>query len=562
MDEVCACWTDPIHFDMDVYSLWLQGINEEEATRQRRHTDPSINTAISIALTDTRQQYQLFQLLEKFFSSPQSLKRQMLCILPTSVQQTLIERYYSFDKEVIREFLGKKMSAKLRKDMDDVSEKTGIPLKRCRRQFDNVKNVLKAYEDSEGCAHEVINRNFLFSQQQARMYALLVFLFVNRFDSSKKRLAYLTFDDFMFCAEQMLSHWCVGSFDASYTSSDVTHDDDEIDRNFFQEVRDLKNIITDKDSNDQLKRFVVAYLENNNFIGLAKSTESVFRNITTKLFQIGSSMTNTRDVREFFSHTVEKVIEPVRQMEWTKHEFETFLEALIKLPEDHVNLLTFPDPNEILSLTDFLFSTKSLQKRTETEDISKLIKMIFIAAYIILQLGFMTVSSSPMCPKGVPVFNCFKDPCMGKECPRYPEARCVQNYCGGCGYDFFHKGKKVDCKLEAKKRKRPCPMMACGPGYRFANCKTIDSCLFCSCKKICESMPVPCPRDCDVIFEDGCPSRCRCRSRPLPPCPLATCMMHCEDGFQVDQNGCQICRCKGSVPMEIKPQEPGAPGTK
>ena len=26
------------------------------------------------------------------------------------------------------------MSAKLRKDMDDVSEKTGIPLKRCRRQ--------------------------------------------------------------------------------------------------------------------------------------------------------------------------------------------------------------------------------------------------------------------------------------------------------------------------------------------------------------------------------------------------------------------------------------------
>ena len=42
--------------------------------------------------------------------------------------------YYRFDKDVIREILGKKMSAKLRKDMDDVSEKTGIPLKRCRRQ--------------------------------------------------------------------------------------------------------------------------------------------------------------------------------------------------------------------------------------------------------------------------------------------------------------------------------------------------------------------------------------------------------------------------------------------
>lgn len=42
--------------------------------------------------------------------------------------------YYGFDKEVIREILGKRMNAKLRKDMDDVCEKTGIPLKRCRRQ--------------------------------------------------------------------------------------------------------------------------------------------------------------------------------------------------------------------------------------------------------------------------------------------------------------------------------------------------------------------------------------------------------------------------------------------
>ena len=42
--------------------------------------------------------------------------------------------YYAFDKEVLREFLGKKMNAKLRKDMDDVSEKTGVSLESCRRQ--------------------------------------------------------------------------------------------------------------------------------------------------------------------------------------------------------------------------------------------------------------------------------------------------------------------------------------------------------------------------------------------------------------------------------------------
>lgn len=34
----------------------------------------------------------------------------------------------------MREILGKRMSAKLRKDMEDVSEKTKITLRSCRRQ--------------------------------------------------------------------------------------------------------------------------------------------------------------------------------------------------------------------------------------------------------------------------------------------------------------------------------------------------------------------------------------------------------------------------------------------
>ena len=46
----------------------------------------------------------------------------------------LVIRYYQFDKEVVRELLGKKLTGRLRKDLDDVSEKTNIPLKSCRRQ--------------------------------------------------------------------------------------------------------------------------------------------------------------------------------------------------------------------------------------------------------------------------------------------------------------------------------------------------------------------------------------------------------------------------------------------
>ena len=53
----------------------------------------------------------------------------------TSVILSLhFDRYYQFDKEVVRELLGKKLTGRLRKDLDDVSEKTNITLKSCRRQ--------------------------------------------------------------------------------------------------------------------------------------------------------------------------------------------------------------------------------------------------------------------------------------------------------------------------------------------------------------------------------------------------------------------------------------------
>lgn len=47
-------------------------------------------------------------------------------------------RYYEIDDIVIREFLGKKLSSKHRKDLDDVSDKTSIPIKSCRYVFNKI----------------------------------------------------------------------------------------------------------------------------------------------------------------------------------------------------------------------------------------------------------------------------------------------------------------------------------------------------------------------------------------------------------------------------------------
>lgn len=44
----------------------------------------------------------------------------------------ILFRYYEIDDIVVREFLGKKLSSKHRKDLDEVSEKTSIAIKSCR----------------------------------------------------------------------------------------------------------------------------------------------------------------------------------------------------------------------------------------------------------------------------------------------------------------------------------------------------------------------------------------------------------------------------------------------
>ena len=49
----------------------------------------------------------------------------------------------SLDPRVSRELIGKKLSSRFRRDLDELAEKTGVSLKSCRRQFDNVKRVFK-----------------------------------------------------------------------------------------------------------------------------------------------------------------------------------------------------------------------------------------------------------------------------------------------------------------------------------------------------------------------------------------------------------------------------------
>ncbi|XP_041094010.1 fibroblast growth factor (acidic) intracellular binding protein a isoform X1 [Polyodon spathula] len=236
--------------DEDVYLLWLDGYTVSDAVSMRMKSGvlEQCGAAQDVLESDTMDHYRTFQMTEQLLHNPSKLVNQLLFQIPPHRQKMLIERYYAFDEAFVREVLGKKLSKGTKKDLDDVSAKTGITLKSCRRQFDNFKRVFKVVEEMKGPLAENIHQNFLLSDRLARDYAAIVFFANSRFETGKKKLQYLTFEDFAFCAEQLIQNWTLGAVDSMVEDKDV-----DLDKEFLQDLKDLKVLVTDKDMMDQHK---------------------------------------------------------------------------------------------------------------------------------------------------------------------------------------------------------------------------------------------------------------------------------------------------------------------
>uniref|UniRef100_A0A3Q3VW73 Uncharacterized protein n=1 Tax=Mola mola TaxID=94237 RepID=A0A3Q3VW73_MOLML len=288
--------------DEQVYQLWLDGYTVNDAVKARMEGGvmEECEASADVLLSDTMDQYRTFQMCERLLHSPAKLGNQLLFQIPPHRQAILIERYYAFDDTFVREVLGKKLSKGTKKDLDDISAKTGVTLKSCRRQFDNFKRVFKVVEELKGPLVENIRQHFLLSDQLARDYAAIVFFANNRFETGKRKLQYLTFQDFAFCAGQLIISWTVGAVDNMVEDMDV-----DLDKEFLQELKELKILITDKDLLDQHKSLVCIALR-----GKTKTfneMEANFKNLSRGLVNIAAKLTNTKDVRDFFIDLVEKV---------------------------------------------------------------------------------------------------------------------------------------------------------------------------------------------------------------------------------------------------------------
>lgn len=310
--------------DTDLYDLWLNGYSANDASSvlQKRGVLHNMGVSFQDLVCDTQDNYRLFINLEKLLKDPPKLAEQHLYQLDPQTRKHLIERYYRFDATVVREVLGKKLSSRNRKDLDDVYEKTRVPLRSCRRQFDNLKRVFKTVEDLLGSLVENIQTHYLVSEALAKEYAAIVFIANNRFETGKKKLNQLTFSDFVHCATSMIANW-------SYSAQDCKGHEDmdvDLDRRFLQDLREFK-VLLEKENLDEHKSLVLNATRSTLPKKIHQDLDDNFKTLSKAIVNIAYGLNHSKEARDIFIDLVEKIIEPCMQGRWLREELNIVLTA-------------------------------------------------------------------------------------------------------------------------------------------------------------------------------------------------------------------------------------------
>ncbi|XP_059079111.1 acidic fibroblast growth factor intracellular-binding protein-like [Tigriopus californicus] len=312
--------------DWELQELWIKGLSTSETVtvmRERGVLNEYPGLTQDLLVSDINDNFRLFSMLEQTLLSVGKLSEQLLHQMDAKTQTKFLESYYSLDPVLARELVGKKLSSRLRKDLEEVAEKTGVHLKSCRRQFDNIKRVFKAMEDAPGECVANIEKSFGISRQLAEQYATLVFIVTFRFELNKKKLNYLSFSAIKAVSLRIMENW-------------LENDDDNepaLDKDFFMLLKDLK-VLLDKDK--EHRALVCTSLKDRVSPKCLSEVESNFKTITRNVVNVAQSLVSSKEAKDFFIYLVEKFVDPLKQMQLDKNEVKivllTYSECLNESP--------------------------------------------------------------------------------------------------------------------------------------------------------------------------------------------------------------------------------------
>ncbi|KAG0240885.1 hypothetical protein BGX31_001594 [Mortierella sp. GBA43] len=251
-------------------------------------------------------QYRTYEMMHHYLHNPRYFAGQFMFPLSQSAKQHLIERYYSFDENVIREILGKKLNSRTRKDLDE---------------FDNLKRIMKRVEDAEGrtLIHD-IEHQFLLPRHLARLVS------DNKLDTFRKRLSVYQFSDFEYCASVFMENWTSTTMDTL----------PEFDPQLAQDVRDMRSpLLNDRAVMDEFRSRVSNWLSqsaqmaNTPLPPVMERIQSQFKVVIRNMLSVGSMINQQKEVRNIFVEITDKLVDAFIQVGWSAMDVELFYDATI-----------------------------------------------------------------------------------------------------------------------------------------------------------------------------------------------------------------------------------------
>jgi len=349
--------------DWDIHSLWIGGFTAAEAvTKLKVDLEKEFpEYSHEMLESDVNDNYRTFQMLENVLencgnpnlvATPQPTFDcfPQFQLIDAKSKARLVETYYSLDPELCREIVGKKLSSRLRKDLDEICEKPScksIKLLSARRQYDNVKRVFKTIEDMAGDYVTNIVAQFGLSPSLAEKYATLVFAASFKFEFSKKRLNFLSFDMIRRICLILIDDWVEtggggGSSGGGGGTIGATDPDDDsicepsLDKDFLTSLRELKTL-QDRDKehrNVVCSRLQMVHTTTGGGGGSGRQLsgskacqefENCFKSLTRGVVAVANGLSHNKEVKDFFVQLLEKLVEPLRSMQVTRTDVDIFL---------------------------------------------------------------------------------------------------------------------------------------------------------------------------------------------------------------------------------------------
>ncbi|KAH8853539.1 Acidic fibroblast growth factor intracellular-binding protein [Schistosoma japonicum] len=290
--------TSPSFVDMEMFDFWLHGrtISQACSIMAQLPSVEEFGMTSDMLAAHVRDHFAQFALLESGLRHPNSFMQDCAYHqLTPETRKQLIYLYYSLDESFLRELVGRRLSNKSRRELADIAERCELQLRSCKRQFDNLWCVARRTEDLPGPLTDNIKNCFLLPERLAECYAAVIFITSNRYiHTNQKGEAVVSID---------------------------------LDLQFFHDLKEFKPLTEKKEYLDKHKLLVIRNLSEIQAKIILTNLESNFKSISKAVINLACGLSHAREMRNFFLDIIEKLVEPMRALNWPSKEVKMFFDA-------------------------------------------------------------------------------------------------------------------------------------------------------------------------------------------------------------------------------------------